>query len=467
MNGLFKKVIVGALAAMMLLSSAASVMANAEVRYTQFHHYDISDPAKPTKVLYEYYNGAFTGKIIEIAVTPVWIHTGFEEVYPYAGYSTLYLEGNKQNLTAYNNIPNQWKTQNQDYMWELKKPHYVWQRQQTLVNGTTWTWDFGNARFNIPDSMLLTPTTRKAVNVKYDWKYYGIGGYNNKGVRLSTEEKFMYANLGFAPVYRAWEVLLGKEADIYDDVYEQYENLLTTPVLSERVINARGENVYKITDAQIAKLLGDLVVNSKFTTAQFNTTTTDGLATKDIAAEYLARTHVTAEGIAWHEWDPTNDWDADTLKLAREYCVCDGGADCKCIEKDVEVTIDWTYPYYEISAPYAQYQYMVVNGIVMDGHCYDYANKLYVDTIVRYTGGFASPVITYEFAWLEPVTENGVTTYEVWEQRFVDGVPEVDKDGKFVYVKMDNIDSGIADKDVDYVKEPEEVIFTIVSNHRH
>lgn len=453
MNGLFKKVIVGALAAMMLLSSAASVMANAEVRYTQFDHYDISNPAKPTKVLYEYYNGAFTGKIIEIAVTPVWIHTGFEEVYPYAGYSTLYLEGNKQNLTAYNNIPNQWQTQNKDYMWELKKPHYVWQRQQTLVNGTTWAWDFGNARFNIPDSILLTATNRKAVNVKYDWKYYGFGDYNAQGKKLSATETFMYNNLGFGGVISTWENLLVNEFSVAS--------------LSERVINARGENVYEVTDAEIADIIADLVVNSKFTTAQFNETTTDGLATKDIAAEYLARTHVTAEGIVWHEFqDPKNDWDADTLKLAREYCTC-GATPCTCIKKDVKVTIDWTFPYYELSAPYAQYQYMVVNGIVMDGHCYDYANHLYVDTIVRYTGGYASPVITYEFAWLEPVTVNGVTTYEVWEQRFVDGVPEVSKDGQFVYVKMPNIDSGIADKDVDYVKEPEEVIFTAVSNHRH
>lgn len=368
MKGLFKKVLVGTIAAAMLVSTQVSVMAHSEMDNMVFAGYDTTDWRNPNKIYNEIIDGKYTNKQVLVPVTPEWRITGFETVYPYAGYSTMYLEGTKMPITAYNSLFPQWETRRRDYMWEMKEPYIIWERQQTKVNNKNWQWDFGNADFGIPDSTVLTKTVREAYVVNTEYKNYGFGKYNNNGKLLTINELGMYTKFGVDAASK-WESLVANE--------------LTVENLSKQDENGR----YVVTDTEIAALIP--VVTSKYVTAKFNATGNDGLATKNIAAEYLIHAN---DGWAW---DYHNTFSTGTA------------------------TVTWTEPSYELTEPYRQYQYLVVNGITLDG-------KNGKDCIFRYTGGLATPEVTWKFVFFQhPLDENGKeieNIFEVVEQKYVDGI---------------------------------------------
>ena len=265
-------------------------------------------------------------------------------------------------------------------MWELKAPYYIWERQQTKVNNKTWQWDFGNPSFNIPDEAVKTKTNREAVVLDTNWQNYGFGKYANSGAELTNDEKDMYSYFGV-------------------DAVQEWEDLKAWH-LSPAALSMRDENtnLYCYSDAYIASLIP--VVKSKYMTAKFNVEDNKGLETKSFAEEYLAHMN--------DNWA----WDADALVVK------------------YDAVIDWTAPTYEMAEPYNMYQFLIVNGVVLDG-----TNGK--DRIYRYTGGKASPKITWEFAFFQNAyDENGNFidgVYEVVERKYVDGVAAVDEYNNPIY----------------------------------
>lgn len=405
----FKRAAMGTLAAVMLSTSLAS--ATAEMDNMVFAGYDTTNPYSPNKIYNEVINGKYTNKQVLVPVVPEWRFAGYETAYPHAGYSVMYLEGNKQSgIVAYNNLFPQWDTRRSDYEWEVKRPHYIWERQQTKINNKTWQWDFGcedyrgNAKFNIPDSNLKTKTAKTAVKVSYNKLNYGFGYYNNNGEVLSLKEQEMYGKFYVGGAVSTWNNLVKPKAG--DEAFSAKKlsdselssaiesgRLYNLPLLSVARLSATDDsNRYLVSDEDIAKSIP--VVRSEYITAQLNNSGY-GKETKNVAAEYLKN------GDAWQ-------WDYD-----------------KSFDIVYNASIAWSKPCYESAEPYNHYQFLIVNGVTLDG-----TNGK--DRIYRYTQGIASPKVEWRFAFFqEKADEPGV--YEVIEQKFLDGAEAIEKDGSKVY----------------------------------
>lgn len=380
MKGLFKKLVVGA-TSIAMVASMGTAFAQTEMSNMVFAGYDTTDPLNPNKVYNEVIGGKYTNKQILVPVDYEWKVDGFEGVYPYAGYSRMYIEGNPQTVTVYNHLSPQWETRRRDYMWEMAYPYTIYERHQTKVENQTWQWDFGNPKFGIPDSDLLTPTYREATVLDINHKDYGFGKYQNNGDYVTPEQAYMYSYFGVDKAISTWEALVADDG-----------------LLSVASLSATDEyNRYIMTDEIISSIIP--VVKNKYITAKFNPTGTEGLATKSAADEFLIH------GTAW-------DWDADSLVIAND------------------AEISWSKTYYEMAEPYYYYQFLIVNGVPLDG-------KDGRERIVRYTGGKASPVITWKFAFFQNATDEYgnilPNVYEVVERKYVDGVPGVDADKNPIY----------------------------------
>jgi len=378
----FSKKVLSFVLVIAIISSIGMVaMATAEMENMVLAGYDTTDPYNPNRIYNEVIDGKYTNKQILVPVDPTWKNEGYESVYPYAGYSRMYLDDKAQDITAYNNLFPQWEQRRQDYMWELKEPYYIYERQQTKVNNQTWTWDFGNESFGIPDESLLTKTKREANVLKVEYKNYGFGKYNNVGEELTWAEEYMYDCFAIGNVVSDWENLV--------------KNTLTVANLSAR---EPGTNKYVWSDEDIAKVIP--VVKSKYVTAKFYETGDKGLVTKSVADEFL---------VHFHNWK----WDVP------------GSFKVK-----YDAKIDWTEPTYEMAEPYNMYQYLIVNDVVLDG-----TNDK--DLVIRYTGGKATPKVEWKFEFFQnAIDENGNLidgVYEVVERKYVDGVAAVDKNNNPIY----------------------------------
>ncbi len=400
MKGLFRKTIAGAMSVAMLASMSTAVLAHSEMDNMVFAGYDTTDPENPNRIYNEVINGKYTNKQVLVPVTPEWRIEGYETQYPHAGYSRMYLDGKAQDITHYNNLFPQWETRYKDYMWEIGEDangnHMIWQRQQTKINNRTWAWDYGNAALNIPDSAVMQRTNRPAVVLSKVFKDYGFGRYNKNGKALTDNEKRMYEDWGLSNVITSWNSFVN-EAKVKDSDGNgvlSYDEKVSS-LLSQRDSYGR----YVMTDEMIADMIS--VVENQYITAKFNKNSNEGLATKNVAEEYLN-----------HMNDGWN-WTYGTIRVASHKPV-----------------ISWTNPAssYENTDPYLQYQYLIVNGIVMDGH--HLGNGEYADKIVRYTGGKATPKVTWKFAFFQNAKDKDGTiipdVYEVVEQKFIDGKPGMD-----------------------------------------
>ena len=406
----FRKIVFGVLAISMLLSSMAS--AHTEMDNMVFAGYDTTNPYAPSKIYNEIIDGKYTNKQVLIPIEGFWKFAGYESAYPHAGYDVLYLEGNAQkNIVRYNSLFPQWETRRSDYEWELKRPHYVWERQQTKINNKKWEWDFGsddprgNSKFDIPDSALKTKTIKTAVNVSYSMENYGFGAFNNQGAYLSSSERDMYAKFFVGSAINQWNVLTAASGSVAAASARKLSDselisainsgaLYTYPLLSVARLSAVDSNGrYLVSDDDIKASIP--VVKSEYITAQLNKAG-NGKQTKNVAAEYLAHNA---------EW---KDWDFD-----------------KSFKIDYDASISWTKPAFESAEPYNQYQYLIINGVVLNGE----NGKA---KILRYTNGIASPKVEWKFAFFqEKKDEAGV--YEVVEQKFLNGSPAHDVNGALVY----------------------------------
>lgn len=326
----------------------------------EFSGYDTTNPDSYGKIYNEVIGGKYTSKskIDPLPAEKVeWKFEGYELQYPHAGYERLYLEGNAQaSITRTTSAFPQWQTRFKDFVWEVAGEHRIFQRQQTMINNKYWAWDFGKDAYE--DSLVLVPTTRCAT-VTDSFRDYGIGNldiygnyvYDVKG-NVYNEEKYTLYN-DFSAMPKAFNVALDEEGNPTKEI--AYGDFLHSENLSKLDIN----NQYAVTDAMIAEYID--IVSSKFVTGP---SYYGENPTKDVASMY------------YNNRESGWNWDADTVR----------------IEHSANIT--WTNPIYEMSEPYNYYQYLVVNGLVMDGHN---------DTprIWRYTGGKATPDVEWKYAFVE------------------------------------------------------------------
>ena len=354
-----------ALAAVLALST---VSASAELIFAGYDTTNLNDIGK---IYNEKIGGKYTSKIV-VKELPLedqaWKFEGYELDYPHAGYDRLYLEGNKQAITRYNNLFPQWQTRFSDFFWELYGSHRIYQRQQTNIPGYGWRWDYSDDASI--DAQLFVPTTRNAI-VDVDFVNYGVGPFDFDGKFVSNEVADMYTRFGVSghEYYYDYET-----KEIVDGTFFSDENL------SQR--DANGE--YVISDEEIAEHVAS--IQTKVLTGP---SYRGDDPRKVIADEYLAH------GDAWQ-------WDADSLRYG-------GGS------------VSWTGVMYEMAEPYKYYQYLIVNGVVFDGH-----NDL--PRIYRYTGGKASPKVEWKYAFAE-----ADPYFQVIEFKYVDGKLALNADGTPIY----------------------------------
>ncbi len=324
--------------------------------------YDTTTPGNYGKIYNEVLKGKSTSnhKILPVDEKDiVWRSEGFELAYPHAGYDRLYLEGNWQDIAQYNNTFAQWETRTKDYMWEMVYPYALYQRQQTNIPGIGWRWDY----YPQDESKVFTPTNRYA-DVKANFRSFGIADLRLDETKIGEDVKAMYSRF------------------IGSIVPLDQRDMFSIDRLSQR---DEITNEYVISDWEIAANIE--IISSKFLTGP----ALAGPAVKNVAQAYLDSMP--------NDWK----WDSDTVKV------------------DFNGKISWTEEQFESAEPYKYYQFLIVNGMVMDG-----SNE--TPRIVRLTSGKATPNITWKYAFAEEEYP-----YSVVEQKFINGKPVLDENDKPIY----------------------------------
>lgn len=356
------------------VGAAALLSSQAAFANWEFSGYDTAIPDSYGKIYNEVIGGKYTSKTKVEPVAPKdveWKFEGYELAYPHAGYEKLYLEGNVQNGVTRNvsHFP-QWETRFKDFMWEVSGEHRIYQRQQTKINNKYWAWDFGQDA--VQENMVFVPTTRVA-NVTESFRQYGIANLDNNGNyvfdvngKVYNEEKFALYN-DFEVIPTPFNVTVDEDGEptkkIKEGDFFHYQNLSQINTF---------DGSYVVSDSDIAEQID--IMASKFVTGP---TYYGENPTKDVAAMYYR-----SYGKGW-------SWDADTVR------------------KEKGAKIEWTEPTYEMNEPYNYYQYLIVNGLVMDG-------RNDTPEIWRYTGGKAAPSVEWRYAFVE-----GQYPYNVVEYKYI------------------------------------------------
>lgn len=338
----------------------------------EFAGYDTTMPDSYGKIYNEVIGGKYTSKtkLEPVAKEDVqWKFEGYELAFPHAGYERLYLEGNAQkNITRTVSSFPQWETRFKDFMWEVAGEHRIYQRQQTKINNKTWVWDFGKDATD--EAKVFVPTTRNA-KVDVEFRPYGIANLDNNGNYVydvsgkvyNKEKHTLYKDFNAMPA--AFNVTLDEKGNPTKEIAEG--DFFHSSNLSR--INGE-DGSYAVSDWEIAQHID--IAESKFVTGP---SFYGENPTKDVADMY------------YNVYNPAWAWDADTVR----------------IRKSAE--IGWTNPVYEMAEPYNYYQYLIVNGVVMDGRA---------DTprIWRYTNGKATPKVEWKYAFVEAAYPYNVVEYK-------------------------------------------------------
>ncbi len=363
MNKFFKRTI--SIACLAALAGSMTVSASWE-----FAGYDTTNPPYYGKLYNEVLNGEYTTKVREEAVAPEdveWKFEGYELAYPHTGYERLYLEGNAQNaITRINNLYPQWETRLRDFMWEVCGDHRIYQRQQTKINDAYWAWDFGNEELGVPDSYVFTPTNRYAETTD-SFKATGVANLDLNGNFVYDIAYDEEGNPVIDDVYNwdLYEIYSGFKmpwpfAVELDEEGNPTKEIIDGDLLSiESLSMLDGNGDYVVTDQMIADYLD--IPKTKFVTGP---SYYGENPTKDVAAMYLDNIDA-----GWY-------WDADTQIV------------------DHDAAISWTTPQHEMADPYLYYQYLIVNGLVLDG-------RNDTPSVRRYTGGKATPKVEWRYCFAE------------------------------------------------------------------
>lgn len=314
----------------------------------QFVGYDTTDLSDVKKIYRENLEGNDTGIIKTELVDPfdiVWLEEGYEASYPHKGYSRLYIEGIKQEKTHYNGLMPQWETRFADYFWDFLGSHRIYQRQQTYIPEIGWVWDFGNNAET--DKKLLIDSGRDA-EILTEFLPFSFASFDLNGNYLSDDVFQMYKRFNLNPLenvtidgkeYTRFKVE-GNTKEIERGDFFHYENLSAK--------DPKGK--YLWSDEKLAEYISSFVAKRVI-----GPSFSGDMITKNIAEEYLRHKDT--------DWN----WDSDLVKP--------GGGH-----------VSWTEGIFQKTDPFLEYQYMIANGVVLDGHN---------DTpcVYRLTGGKAAPAL--------------------------------------------------------------------------
>jgi hypothetical protein len=84
------------------------------------------------------------------------------------------------------------------------------------------------------------------------------------------------------------------------------------------------------------------------------------------------------------------------------------------MESDRPSNIEWSGVCYEKDFPYNYYQYLIVDGVVLDGSYV--APNVYLPRVFRYTGGQASPKVEWKYSFAE-----AAPPHKIYCEKFLDG----------------------------------------------
>lgn len=328
----------------------ASVSVSAEWRIKD---YDTSMGITPSApIVYQEFdaNGLPTGRVVagyeaqkeglkgfaEIALKDTWV----SDVYPNAEYATLYADGNYtgrvfatgrdgEDLVEYRDV---------DFMWELAAPYKIYSiRQAKLFKGGAVQW-YGTVEKNYP----VEYTNRNAA-VSSERVAYGFGDFEVTGTnKVALVPDYLKASYMDA---KAYTDMVGVNAAM---ISAKKQPFAPTPVDVTAVAN-----IIAIPRTYDLKLTGP----------SFDA---NGNQTPNAVTVYASK-HNAPENFAVANLLTTlND-------IYGDIAICD---------------ITWTPAGFESAKPYRLYEYLTVDGVVMDGS--EIAKDVYKPCIYKYTGATAN-----------------------------------------------------------------------------
>lgn len=356
------KLMLLAIAMVMLVS--ITVM-NVSANSWKFAGYDNSDLAiannEFAKMWYEVdEKGLATGnqKNEGFAASADWKIDFYEAYFPHAGVQRLWLDGIATSATRYSGTTANWETKFSPLFWEVKYPYNIYEGLYSNINGR---WVLQN---EYPGMGITNSDVRKFLGkeakVVSEYKPFGFGSFEVIGNNVVRDASAKYdAILGYVPSFPTGS--------------------LTTAALSAKV-----NGVYSLSDTDIAEMI----------------TSYD--------SEYLTGPHFATGGT--NTIDSVSYWynNGSPLSLSwfNPHLIMDS---------DRATTVSWTSVQYEKAYPYNYYQFLIVNGVVLDGRT---ENGATLPRVFRYTGGTANPKVTYVYAFTEKDPD-----YKVIMEKCLDGVP--------------------------------------------
>ena len=293
-----------------------------------FRGYDVSGEAIQAgtyaKIFDVYIDGKPTGKEMrdEYASKVEWRFDFFEKAYPHAGYHRLWLDDTYTSVIKATGTIANWPQEYRDDMWEVKYPYRIIQHLYTNIENKGFVKVFTDdqARY---DEIVHNYSGRNAA-VTQEYRYFGFGEYRVIGDNNVINANFHMGNVG------TWDV------DGNFLVTPQNIHALVAGPLSPVALSALNtDGSYAVSDFAIANMIQRY--NSEYLTGpDFVNGGTKVISTFD-------------DFVANFPWKLSSFYN-QVVRESTQF-----------------VTIDWTYPTFELAERYRYYQVLIIDGVVMDG----------------------------------------------------------------------------------------------------
>lgn len=397
-----KKLMLLAIALVMLVSFTVT---NVSANSWKFSGYDTSDSAvaneKFGKIYYEVDdNGIPTNneKIDGYANKVEWVHDFYEKAFPHAGINRLYIDDVKTSVFKDSGTIANWEKEFRAETWEVKYPYNVFERLWSKVNNTVWTPNFANPERGITNADVLKYLGKQA-DVTSEYLSFGFDRFRiiDKSI-VESKEYFPGKELAL----RRWFGAKDQNGNYIIDVQDLLSRVgVATPKFpfeSDYIVGGMASlsdkdefGNYIWDDASIAELI--TTYRSEFLTGpdykKGGNRVVDSVTYFDEITDSTSPSYDPSASLAW--FNPH-----------------------LIMESDKPATIDWTAQVYEKAFPYNNYQFLIVNGVVLDGSMV--APSVFLPRVFRYTGGQAAPKVEWKYSFAE-----AAPPHEIYCEKFLDG----------------------------------------------
>ena len=351
-----------------LICSSVSAFAQEE---KVFRGYDVSDAAITAgtyaKIYDIYINGKPTGKEVRVgyASKVEWKHAFYEKAYPHAGYQRLYLDDNYTSVIVATGAMAPWAQEYRDDMWELKYPYKIFQHLYTNIENNGFVKVYPT---NYADWDVVYNYSGRNAAVSQEYKYFGFGQYRVTGPNQ---------------IERAYGYMLN---------WVQPQDISQIPFLNAANLSLidPDDGTYVYSDYDIAVAIKRY--NSEYLTGP--DFVKGGTQTIDTYSNYV---HYFPSKPAYYY--------NDIIKPSEQF-----------------VSIDWTYPTYELAERYKYYQVLIIDGVVMDGRRLSDGSYLpyiyrYIDEPSEFSFGIATPIVEWKHEGFE-----AAWPFKGYDVKYVDGI---------------------------------------------